>query len=389
MDRATDVVVVGGGAMGSSIAYFLRTRPNPPRVTVVERDPTYALASTPRASGGVRRLFSGRENIALSSFGIPFFEAFAGTMAVDGTPAGIGFHKGGYLFVVDGRGAAMLEENAAVQRGMGVRLDLLDRAGLKDRFPSMRVDDLALGVHSLDDAWLDPHGVLQGFRRKAKDAGAKFLATEVRGIEVRGGLVRRVLLASGAALGADWVVNAAGAWADEICAMVGMRSPIRPMRRFEHYFVCEDAIEKLPYVKDLDRLAFRPEGEGYTGGKPDSDEPRGFNFEVDHGYFERVVWPALAHRFPAFERTKERNVMTGLYDQNELDGNAIVGPWAGRCETFIMAAGFSGHGLMHAPGVGRAVAELVLDGDYQTIDLSRLGWARVERNEPYRERGIL
>jgi glycine/D-amino acid oxidase-like deaminating enzyme len=168
-----------------------------------------------------------------------------------------------------------------------------------------------------------------------------------------------------------------------------MRTPIQPMRRFEHYFECESPIETLPYVKDLDRLAFRPEGRGYTGGVPSSGEPRGFNFEVDHGYFERVVWPALAHRFPAFERSRKRNVMAGLYDQNELDGNAIIGAWSGHCENFIMAAGFSGHGLMHSPGVGRAIAELVLDGGYQSIDLARLGWGRVERNDPYRERGIL
>jgi glycine/D-amino acid oxidase-like deaminating enzyme len=389
MDQRTDVVVIGGGAMGSSIAYFLRTQPDAPRVTVVERDPTYALASTPRASGGVRRLFSGPENIQLSNFSIPFFERFAETMAVDGQLAEIGFRKGGYLFIVDDRGATTLEENAAVQRAHGVRLDVLDRAGLKDRFPSMFVDDLTLAVHSLDDAWLDPHSVQQGLRRKARDVGADFVADDVKGIDLEGGLVRRVTLASGATITTGWVVNAAGAWAGEVCTMVGMDAPIKPMRRFEHYFECEEPIEPLPYVKDLDRLAFRPEGRGYTGGKPDGDEPRGFNFDVDHDYFERVVWPALAHRFPAFERTKERNVLAGLYDQNDLDGNAIIGPWTGHCENFLMAAGFSGHGLMHAPGVGRAIAELILDGGYRTIDLSRLGWLRVERGEPYRERGIL
>ncbi|HET8996458.1 MAG TPA: FAD-dependent oxidoreductase, partial [Acetobacteraceae bacterium] len=235
MAQATDVVVIGGGAIGSSIAYFLRQRTAPPRVTVVERDPSYALASTPRASGGVRQLFSGRENIALSNFSIPFFETFAQAMAVGGTLAEIGFRKGGYLFIVDDRGAAMLEESAAVQRDMGVRVDLLDRLGLKDRFPSMYVDDLTLAAHSLDDGWLDPHSVLQGFQRKAVELGANYLADAVTGIELDGGLVRRVRLASGQALNADYVVNAAGAWADQVCAMIGMRSPIRPMRRFEHY----------------------------------------------------------------------------------------------------------------------------------------------------------
>ena len=386
---ATDVLVIGGGAIGASVAYFLRLRPGAPRVTVVERDPSYAQASTPRASGGVRRLFSAPENIALSQFSIPFYQRFRDDMAVDGTPAEIGFRNGGYLFIVPETGRRALEQNLATQQRLGVRVELLERAALKARFPSMFVDDLAAGAHALDDGWLDPHSVLWGFRRKAASLGAEFVADAVTGIDLAGGLTRRVRLQSGTVMTADWVVNAAGAWAGLVCDMIGMTAPIHPMRRFEHYFECQNTIEPLPYVKDLQRLAFRPEGKGYTGGVPNSNEPRGFNFEVDHGYFERVVWPALAHRFPAFERTREISVMAGLYDQNELDGNAIIGPWRGQCENFLMAAGFSGHGLMHAPGVGRAISELILDGGYRTIDLTRLGWDRVARNEPYRERGII
>jgi glycine/D-amino acid oxidase-like deaminating enzyme len=389
MGETTDVVVIGGGAIGCAVAYFLRSRANAPRVTVVERDPTYARASTPRASGGVRRLFSGSENIALSNFSIPFYERFREDTAVSGEPAEINYRNGGYLFIVAEAGRRTLEQNAEVQRRHGVRVEELDRDALHRRFPSMFVDDLAAGVHSLDDGWLDPNGVLWGFRRKAASLGAQFVADVVTGIDLEGRLARRVHLRSGSVLTADWVVNAAGAWAGTLCAMIRMAVPIRPMRRYEHYFECADAIEPLPYVKDLDRLAFRPEGKGYTGGVPNTDEPRGFNFEVDHGYFERVVWPALAHRFPAFERTRERSVMAGLYDQNDLDGNAIIGPWSGSCENFLMAAGFSGHGLMHAPGVGRAIAELILDGGYRTLDLARLGWGRIARNEPYREAGII
>lgn len=388
MERS-DIVVIGGGAIGASVAYFLRTRPNPPRVTVIEPDPTYAKASTPRASGGVRRLFSGPENIALSNFSIPFFERFAEEMAIDGERAEIGYHRGGYLFIVGENGAHILESNAKVQTKLGVRLDVLTPSEIKDRFPSMRVDDLALAAHSIDDGWLDPNSVLHGFRRKARQLGATFIVDRVVALHSHDDRIRSVELESGTQIAADWVVNAAGAWAGEICRMIGMAAPIAPMRRFEHYFESEYRFEPLPYVKDLNRLAFRPEGKGFTGGVPDGDEPRGFNFETDHGYFERVVWPALAHRFPGFERTREKNVMPGLYDQNELDGNAIIGPWVGGCENFIMAAGFSGHGLMHAPGVGRAISELIIDGSYQTIDLTRLGWARVANNEPYRELGIL
>ncbi len=389
MRESTDVLVIGGGAIGCSIAYFLGARANAPRVTVIERDPTYAQASTPRASGGVRRLFSGPENIALSNFSIPFYERFHDVMAVDGELAEINYRKGGYLFVVLEQGRHTLETNVEVQRRHGVRVELLERDALQRRFLSMFVDDLAVAAHSPDDGWLDPNGVLWGFRRKAASLGARFVAGEVAAIDSEGGLARCVRLLSGTVLTADWVVNAAGAWAGTVCAMIGMAAPIHPMRRYEHYFECANAIEPLPYVKDLDRLAFRPEGKGYTGGVPNTDEPRGFNFDVDHDYFERVVWPALAHRFPAFERTRERNVMSGLYDQNDLDGNAIIGPWSGGCENFLMAAGFSGHGLMHAPGVGRAIAELIIDGGYQTLDLTRLGWGRITRNEPYREAGII
>jgi FAD-dependent oxidoreductase domain-containing protein 1 len=165
--------------------------------------------------------------------------------------------------------------------------------------------------------------------------------------------------------------------------------PIEPLRRFEHYFESQDPIEPLPYVKDTARLAFRPEGRGYTGGVPTLAEPRGYNFGTDHAYFEAAVWPALAHRFPQFERTRCRSTLPGLYDQNDFDGNVIIGPGAGGLGNFHLLAGFSGHGLMHAPGCGRAMAELLLRGRYETIDLTRFGWQRIVDGVPLREQGIL
>lgn len=387
----TDVAVIGGGAIGAAVAYYLRLLDPSTEVVVVERDPTYALASTPRASGGIRRLFSVPENIELSNYSIEFFDAFAETMAVDGVPAEIGLRKNGYLFIVPPSGVEMLKRNFDTESSMGCNVVWLEPDAIKAQFPSMYVGDLGAGVHSPDDGWLDPHSVLQGLRNRALSLGAVFLADDVVGLGRGTSSVTAAHLASGERLAATHFVNAAGAWAKQVCAMVGVSVPIEPLRRFELYFQSQDPIEPLPYLKDTHRLAFRPEGSGYSGGVPTLDEPRGFNFDIDidNTYFDNVVWPALAHRFPQFERTRCTSTMPGLYDQNDFDGNVIIGPGAGGLGNFRMLAGFSGHGLMHAPGCGRAMAELLLTGAYQSIDLTRFGWQRLLDGEPLRESGII
>ena len=384
-----DVLVVGGGAIGAAVAYYLRVADPSVSVTVIERDPTYSLASTPRASGGVRRLFSLPENIELSTYSIRFFEAFPETMAVEGSRAEISFKKNGYLFIVPPAARDMLKENFETELSLGCNVVWLEPDEIKAMFPSMYVGDLGAAVHSPDDGWLDPHSVLVGFRNKARSLGAEFLADEVVGMSRSNNSVQSAKLKSGREIQATQFINAAGAWAKEICAMLGFAVPIEPMRRFEHYFEAEEAIEPLPYLKDPERLAFRSEGRGFSGGVPTLREPRGYNFEVDHNYFQEMVWPALAHRFPKFERTRCKSTLPGLYDQNDFDGNVIIGPGADGLSNFHMLAGFSGHGLMHAPGCGRAMAELILKERYVSIDLSRFGWQRLIDNTPVPERGII
>jgi glycine/D-amino acid oxidase-like deaminating enzyme len=384
-----DVAIVGGGIMGCSTAYFLKTLAPAMEICVIEPDSSYEFCSTLRASGGARRLFSCPENIAMSNWSIEFIKAFPQAMAVDGREAPVDWVEGGYLFIVPPEGMGVLEESYAAQRAQGCEVDLLTPAQLKERFPSMHVDDLAGASHSLRDGWCDPNGLLQGFRRKVVSQGVTFVQDRVTGIHRSGAAIGSVTLQSGAAVRADHFVNAAGAWAGEVAKLAGMNLPISPLRRFEHYFTAGSPIERLPYVKDMARLAFRSEGLGFSGGLVDGEEPRGFNFEVDHDYFERVVWPAVAHRFPAFEAAKCHRTWSGLYEQSELDGNPIIGNWQGHADNFWVIGGFSGHGMMHAPAAGRGLAELMVKGSYQGIDLSRFSYARVDRNEPYREAGIL
>jgi glycine/D-amino acid oxidase-like deaminating enzyme len=228
--------------------------------------------------------------------------------------------------------------------------------------------------------------VLQGFRRKAD---AEFIRDRVVDVYVRGRRVHEVELASGARIAAEAFVNAAGCWAPSIAKLAGMDLPVNPMRRFEHYVELAEPLPPMPLVKDPDRLVIRPEGKGYAVGLVSSREPRGFNYDVDPRWFEEVVWPACASRIPAFEALKLKREWAGLYDECELDGNMILGNWPGTLDNFYVACGFSGHGLMHAPAVGRALAELITAGRYETLDLERMGYGRVLKAEPYRETGIL
>ena len=386
---AWDVCIVGGGIMGLSTAVFLKRLDPGLSVCVVEPDPTYAFASTTLAAGGARRLFSRPENIEMSNFSIDFLKRFGTEMAVEGDTPDIGWREGGYLFLVPPAAVAMLQANVRLQESLGVEVVLMDAAELKRRYPSMTVDDVGAAELSPRDGWCDPSSVLQGFRRMARTLGVTFVKDRVTGLAESGGRVRRALLEAGEPLVADSFVIAAGAWSAPVAASIGMALPISPMRRFEHFFDTRTPVEPLPFVKDLARLAFRPEGTGYTGTVVNSDEPRGVNFELDPTHFEEMVWPALAHRFPAFEATRCLRSWAGLYEVCELDGNPVIGNWPDRHPNVYVVAGFSGHGLMHAPAAGRGIAELILHGGFRSIDLTRLGYDRVLQNEPYAELGIL
>ena len=387
--EASDVAIIGGGAVGLCVAYFLQTLAPASEVVVIEREADYAHCSTLRASGGCRVQFSCPENILMSLHSIDFIRRFPQLMATAAHEAPIDWVEGGYLFVVPPEHVPMLEANHAEQVRLGCEAHLLDPAGLAARFPSMRVDDLGAGVHTPHDGWCDPHQLLQGLKRKALALGVRYVVDEVVALDVAGKAVRATTLRSGARIAAAQFVNAAGAWSAPVAQMAGMALPIAPLRRFEHYFTCGSPIERLPYVKDVQRMAFRSEGAGFSGGVVDSNEPRGYNFDVDHDYFERAVWPAVAHRFPPLEAAKCHRTWSGLYEQCELDGNPIIGNWPGTLDNFHVCAGFSGHGMMHAPAAGRAIAERIVFGEDRSLDLARLGYGRVERGEPYPEAGIV
>ena len=384
-----DVLIIGGGIIGSSIAYHLAADGRAGRVSVIERDSTYQQASTPRSLGGVRQQFSLPENILMSQYGLAFYRDFAELMAVDGEPAAVDFRQQGYLFLVAAEGLAVIEANQRIQRDLGAPVELLEVDEIARRFPALALDGVVAGAFGPEDGWLDPHGALQGFRRKARGLGVEYIEDEVVAIDDDGTRVTGVRLAAGGGRPAGVVVNAAGAWAGAVAALAGMALPIAPLRRQVFFFEVREELGTLPLVIDHSGVYFRPEGKGYLAGRSDPDEPPGFNFEVDHGYFDAVIWPLLAARVPAFEALKVGQAYACHYDNNQFDENLVIGPWVGGLDGFYVAGGLSGHGLQQAPAVGRAMAELLLDGRFTTLDLSRLGYRRVVEDRPLFETAIV
>jgi FAD-dependent oxidoreductase domain-containing protein 1 len=387
-----DVVIVGGGVMGSAAAYFLMASGFGGRVTVVERDPSYQTASTPRSAGGVRQQFSNPENVRIGLFGHHFVTHVGDYLAVDGAVPELAWREGGYLFLATDAGMGVLRENHVVQTAHGADVALLAPNEIRARFPWLRVDDLAGGTLGLSgEGWLDPNTLLQAFRRKARALGADYRTGEAV-LERDGNRIAAARLADGTRIQGGVFVNAAGAQAGRLSASAGIALPVAPRKRIIYVVDCRERLDPPPPLTiDASGVFVRQEGTGYICGisPPEDQDPDAWDdLEIDWHWFEEFVWPALAHRIPAFEAIKATSAWAGWYDYNTLDQNGIVG-FHPEVSNLLFANGFSGHGLQQSPAVGRAVMELVTAGRFQTIDLARFGYERIARGEKLLERNIV
>lgn len=361
-------------------------------VSIVEPDPSYEWAAAPRSAGGVRLMHSLPENIEMSRYGQTVYKNFAQLMDVNGEPGVFPFREYGYLHLVTGaKNVRTVEQNWRTQTELGVPNEILDRNEISQRFPALRSDDIDAGLFGPQDGFIDPYSAVTGMRRKAMSLGVEYIQDRVVGLQASASRVDSVVLASGRILKAEIIVNVAGAWAPEICAMAGMSIPVEPLSRPTFYFETEEHLDPLPLTKDPSGVTFRTEGRGFATGLTRHDVSGGFKWDIgeeEHNQFETELWPALAHRVPSFERLKVKRSWAGHYAMNRLDGNAIIGPWIGGLENFYVAVGFSGAGIQKGPAIGRALSELLLHGRYQTIDLSRLSYQRVIDNDPLFEIGF-
>ncbi|XP_033717716.1 FAD-dependent oxidoreductase domain-containing protein 1 isoform X2 [Tursiops truncatus] len=468
----SDVVIVGGGVLGLSVAYWLKRlekRQGAIRVLVVERDHTYSQASTVLSVGGIRQQFSLPENIQLSLFSVEFLRNINEYLAVvDDPPLDLQFNPSGYLFLASEEGATIMENNVKVQRQEGAKVCLMSPEQLRKKFPWMNTEGVALASY----------GFVSSSNHMETAIGEKVTLKRIHEVHVKVDHSQEYQPVECAI-----VVNAAGAWSGRIAELAGIgkgpsgtlqgtKLPVEPRKRYVYLWHCPQGPGlEAPLVADPSGAYFRREGLGnnYLGGcspaevssvgsgcrgedrdrvslssqaslagpvlvlmsrsplaltwgllppsttyqadrlkrpaRPGSDvcpgqrkpcphlcpqeeEPDPGNLEVDHDFFQEKVWPHLAQRVPAFETLKVRRAWAGYYDYNTFDQNGVVGPHP-LVVNMYFATGFSGHGLQQAPAVGRAVAEMMLEGHFQTINLSPFLFSRFYLGEKAQEHCII
>jgi glycine/D-amino acid oxidase-like deaminating enzyme len=388
-EKAYDVIIVGGGIMGSSTAYHLLRADNRLRVVVVERDPTYSRASTTLSLANIRVQFSLKENVQMSQYALEVVERFDDEMAVGEDKPNIGFHREGNLFLVNREGRELAERALAGQKDLGCEVMWWSPGEIKERYPLYSPGAYEGATFGPRDGYVDVQAFLMGYKARAKFLGAEYQTEEVSQILKSLHRVTGVRLASGKDLKSDIVVNCAGAWAGQLAYTAGVKIPVQPVKR--QVFALDTKIKPkgpLPLTILPTGLYFRTEtGNLILVGKSMEDDPVGIDFTWDERRFTELLWPELADFVPAFDSLKVVRGWAGLYEVNTLDSNAILGEWP-ELGGFYLVNGFSGHGLQHGPAAGRYISELIL-GLKPVLDLSIFSPQRILDNKPLNEGGIV
>lgn len=389
LTKKSDVIIVGGGAIGSSIAFNLLNDGYQGEITVFEKDRIYEFSSTPRSAGGIRQLFTTAINIQIGQYGVEKYLSFADDMAIDGEKAEIDFEQHGYLFLAaDDKGMKQLQKQANLQNNLGVNSEILIKDELHKVIPELNTEDIAGGLFSKDDGYLDPYSVMQGYARKARQLGAEYIYEEVETILKDRNGIQGIKTVNGDIYEAPIVLNCGGPWAPELSEKIGLNIPVIPLKRQVIQFdVAEPLQKKLPLTVDPSGVYFRHEGDSLISGFSEKVKP-GINFSWKRSFFEQQLWPYLANRISNFERAKVQSGWAGIYSHNTEDQNAIIGEHP-ELKGYYLAVGFSGHGMQQAPAVGKALSEKIRTGKYETIDFTPLRFERFVENDLIIEEAIV
>lgn len=371
-------IIIGGGGIGSATACFLSDMAAAgDRITVIERDPSYQMASSSLSASSIRQQFSTPVSVQLSQFGWEFMHSCADEAGVAG--GAVGLNSRGYMFLGREDQAASLRGRADLNRALNVPLVEFSPSELAARYPWMHCDDIAYAaMGTAGEGWFDGYMLQQLYRSRARSRGVQYVKAHAVGLETHGSKIVAAVLEDGSRIEGDQFVNAGGAWSATVARTVGVEIPVRARRRTIFVVSCPVPIADFPILIDTSGIFVRPEQHHFlcTVVPEAVNDHDDLPLDPDFSLFEEVIWPTLAERIPAFEALRVERTWAGYYEFNTVDHNGLVGQIGP--DNFTLATGFSGHGLMHSAGVGRGVAELLTQGSFQTLDLSPLSPKRLE-----------
>lgn len=382
LPRSADIVVIGGGVMGASIAYHLASR-GVKNILLLEKEEFFGQGATGRCAGGVRYQFATEVNIRLSLASLPMLERFE-----DEIGQAIDYRQCGYLFLLtQPQDMSAFQRNQALQNSLGVPTEWWDSDQIRRRLPLMHLQDVLAGTFNAKDGIVDPNGVVLGYIQAARRLGVTALTgVSVTGLQVQSGELVGVETTAGA-VATRTVVNAAGPWSGLVAAMAGVHIPITPLRRQMFTTTPLPQIPSdFPFVIDFAQsLYFHREGPGLLIGMSNPQEKPGFDQSVDPEW-ELINMGAASARLPLLEQAGLASRWAGLYEVTP-DAHPIFSRTP--VQGFYICGGFSGHGFMHGPVAGLLMAELLLDGRAHTVDVSMLDLNRFEEGRLIQEYNVV
>ncbi len=382
LPTTADILIIGGGVMGASAAYYLASH-GVKNIVLLEKEPYFGTGATGRCAGGVRYQFSTEINVKLSMASLPMIEQFKEEIGQE-----INYNQCGYLLVATHEAEAVkFKHNVELQNKLGVPTQLLSGDEVRARLPLMKFDDAISGTFNQKDGTVDPNGVVMGYINAAQKMGVQAVSgVEMLGITVSGGNVKEVQTSLGA-IQTRSVLNVAGPWSSQIGKMAGIEIPVTPLRR--QMFTTnplKEVPEDFPFVIDFAKsLYFHREGAGLLIGMSNQNEKPGYDQNVDED-FELLNLEAAIERMPLVEKASRAAHWAGLYEVTP-DAHPIYGGTG--VKGFFLCTGFSGHGFMHGPISGKLMSEFILDGKFSSVDVSMLDLNRFEDGRLIQEYNVV
>jgi len=383
LPTSAGVVIIGGGVMGASTAYHLALK-GYKDVVLLEREPFFGMGATGKCAGGIRHQFSTEVNIKLSQISLPMLDRFE-----EETGQAIDLRKCGYLFILsDETEVKKFRANVQLQHCLGVETEWLDGDEVRRKVPLLQAEDVIAGTCWGEDGLVDPHSVVNGYINAGRRLGLTALTeVEVTKIKTRSGRIIGVETKAGP-IACETIVNAAGPWSALVSKMVDIPLPVTPVKRqMLTTTPLPEIPHDFPFIVDFSQsLYYHLEGAGLLTGMSNPFQEPGFDETIDDSW-EMVHMEAAINRLPVLASARRLSAWAGLYEVTP-DAHPIIGP-VRELEGYYLIAGFSGHGFMHGPVAGLLVAEYIIDGAPNTLDVSMLDYYRFSEGREIQEYNVI